>query len=156
GWRGAEPGGMSPASGASRPLTTSKSVVLPAPFGPIRPVIEPRATSRLAPSSACKPPKRFSTERTVSSGSATRDRDAGRSHLDQPSALADRPEQAEQLLAARARRVEVRGTLGRKCGRRDEPVLARHAGHAPHEQPRPAGSELEAPAAPPPRAEPRA
>ena len=35
-----------------------KSVDLPAPFGPIRPVIEPGSTSSVAPSTARTPPKR--------------------------------------------------------------------------------------------------
>ena len=37
------------------------SVVLPEPFGPIRPKRSPRAMSRLTPDSAVKPPKCFDT-----------------------------------------------------------------------------------------------
>ena len=50
---------------ARRPLTTSKSVVFPAPLGPMRPVMLPSPTSRLTPSRAWRPPKRFLTPRTV-------------------------------------------------------------------------------------------
>ena len=43
---------------------TLNAVVLPAPFGPIRPQIWPRATSRETPSSATMPPNRTVTSRT--------------------------------------------------------------------------------------------
>ena len=42
------------------------SVVLPAPFGPIRPQISPRPTSNYTLSSATMPPKRTDTPRTLS------------------------------------------------------------------------------------------
>jgi hypothetical protein len=38
-----------------------KSVVLPDPFGPIRPQISPGATSKETPSSATMPPNRIET-----------------------------------------------------------------------------------------------
>src|SRR4051794_29129539 len=44
-----------------------KSVVLPAPFGPIRPTMLPGATSNDTPSSATMPPKRTATSCTRSS-----------------------------------------------------------------------------------------
>src|SRR5689334_5650176 len=44
-----------------------KSVVLPAPFGPIRPTMRPGATSNDTPSSATMPPKRTATSCTRSS-----------------------------------------------------------------------------------------
>src|SRR5213078_3814291 len=43
--------------GASAPVTTLKSVVLPEPFGPMRAKIVPRGTSRLTLSRALSPPK---------------------------------------------------------------------------------------------------
>src|ERR1700734_3389409 len=43
-----------------------KSVVLPAPFGPIRPQIAPRGTSKETSSSAVTPPKRIVTPWTAS------------------------------------------------------------------------------------------
>ena len=46
-----------PEVGGSRPAMTLKSVVLPAPFGPISPVIEPVSIFKEAPSTAWKPPK---------------------------------------------------------------------------------------------------
>ena len=47
----------SPASGARRPDTTLRSVVLPEPLGPIRPTTSPLATVKETPSSAARPPK---------------------------------------------------------------------------------------------------
>ena len=44
-----------PRSGGIRPETQLKSVVLPAPFGPISPVIVPGSTTRSTPSSARMP-----------------------------------------------------------------------------------------------------
>src|SRR5262249_7199096 len=46
-----------------------KSVVLPAPFGPMSPTTSPGATSRLAPRTAWSPPNRFRTPAT--SGTVT-------------------------------------------------------------------------------------
>ena len=46
-----------PACGRRKPEMQLKSVDLPAPFGPIRPVIEPGSTSSVAPSTARTPPK---------------------------------------------------------------------------------------------------
>jgi hypothetical protein len=45
-----------------------KSVVLPAPFGPIRPTIWPDCTSKETPSSATIPPNRTVRSRTDSTG----------------------------------------------------------------------------------------
>src|ERR1700730_13760571 len=52
---------------------TLTSVVLPAPFGPIRPWIEPCSTSSDTPSTACTPPKcrwTLSSRRSTGSSSA--------------------------------------------------------------------------------------
>ena len=46
-----------PEVGGSAPAITLNSVVLPAPFGPTRPVIDPLAISSEAPSTARKAPK---------------------------------------------------------------------------------------------------
>src|SRR3954452_5039149 len=48
---------QSPASGLSKPVIRLKKVVLPAPLGPIRAVIEPRWTSTRSTSTAVMPPK---------------------------------------------------------------------------------------------------
>ena len=74
---------MRPESGASTPAIRLNSVVLPAPFGPISPVIEPPAISRLAPSTAATPPKRLETPATRIIGytpgpAGARSRTAGR------------------------------------------------------------------------------
>src|SRR5256885_12305869 len=47
---------------------TLKSVVLPAPFGPMMPRRSPRRTSRLTSRTAVRPPKRFVTRSSVSTG----------------------------------------------------------------------------------------
>lgn len=49
----------SPASGEYMPVKTLKSVVLPAPFGPIIPKISFSFTSNVRFDRACRPPKRF-------------------------------------------------------------------------------------------------
>ena len=48
-----------------------KQVVLPAPLGPISPLIEPRSTSNVAPSTATWPPKRLTRPETSSSTSTS-------------------------------------------------------------------------------------
>ena len=49
------------------PRDDVEEVVLPAPFGPIRPATTPRSTSKETPSSATMPPNRNVTSRTESS-----------------------------------------------------------------------------------------
>src|SRR5438270_12790058 len=46
------------------------AVVLPAPFGPIRPTISHSSTVRLSPSIAVRPPKRMVRSRTSSTDTA--------------------------------------------------------------------------------------
>ena len=58
---------ISPLSGANAPATMLKVVVLPAPFGPIRPTIVPSPTSNDTPATARKPRNAFETSRTSSS-----------------------------------------------------------------------------------------
>src|SRR5439155_10444336 len=58
-----------PRPARSKPVRTLKSVVLPAPFGPMRAVITPRWTSRYSTSTAARPPKSRRTRSTVSNGS---------------------------------------------------------------------------------------
>src|SRR5438093_849874 len=60
-----------PSVGGCSPQITLNSVVLPAPFGPIRPVTMPSSTSRSTPWSACTPPNRTSTSATSSSANAS-------------------------------------------------------------------------------------
>src|SRR3990167_6104974 len=55
-----------PASGRRWPVTRLKSVVLPAPFGPMIAAISPRATARLTPATAWKPAKALWTPRPSS------------------------------------------------------------------------------------------
>src|SRR5438128_6819231 len=62
------PSRISPPSAGVRPLITLKSVVLPAPFGPMRPVIEPSRTESVHPASASTPPKRLVIPVTEGSG----------------------------------------------------------------------------------------
>ena len=59
------------ALGRSAPTISLSAVDLPAPLGPIRPVTRPRGIAKLAPSTACTPPKsmrRSLTSRTGSPG----------------------------------------------------------------------------------------
>src|SRR6185436_692824 len=55
-----------PSSGRTNPVTAAKRVVLPAPLGPINAAISPPATSRLAPSTARRPPNILVSPRTSS------------------------------------------------------------------------------------------
>src|SRR3954468_22982615 len=57
-----------PPFGGSNPVMTLNNVVLPAPFGPMRPVTKPGRAEMLTPSSATLPPKRTVTSRTSSEG----------------------------------------------------------------------------------------
>src|SRR5437660_1799255 len=60
-----------PPSAGVRPLIALKSVVLPAPFGPMRPVMEPSPTDSVQPVSASTPPNRLVTPVIVRSGVVT-------------------------------------------------------------------------------------
>src|SRR5579859_6484983 len=62
---------IAPWSGLMKPVARLNSVVLPAPFGPISAVIDPRSTSKVAPSTALRPPKLLTRSRTAKIGSAT-------------------------------------------------------------------------------------
>src|SRR2546423_11168585 len=53
------------------PVTTLNNVVLPAPFGPIKPKISPARTRSVTSERALSPPKRFSTRCTHSNASAS-------------------------------------------------------------------------------------
>src|SRR5260370_14605889 len=50
-----------PVTGGCSPVITLNNVVLPAPFGPIRPVTRPLSASRSTSSRALTPPKRTPT-----------------------------------------------------------------------------------------------
>ena len=53
-----------PPSARTRPVTTLKNVVLPAPLGPMSPMMPPRGTTRSTALSATTPPNAFVTPRT--------------------------------------------------------------------------------------------
>src|SRR6516164_5346763 len=61
---------MLPLSATTLPDTALNSVVLPAPFGPIRAQISPACRSNETPPTATRPPKRTVTSRTHSSGAS--------------------------------------------------------------------------------------
>src|SRR5450759_217141 len=61
---------MRPLPGGKNPLIIENSVVLPAPFGPIKAVTRPASTASETSSIASRPPKRLLTCSTRSSGSA--------------------------------------------------------------------------------------
>src|SRR3974390_236662 len=71
----------------------ANSVVLPAPFGPINPVIRPTATVSETAFTASKPPKRQDTRSTDSRGSAMSGLALGGTR-DTPTACLDQPDQA--------------------------------------------------------------
>src|SRR5581483_8951005 len=90
---------MRPSLGLRKPEMIENSVVLPAPLGPIRAVMAPVSATNDALSTASKPPKRFETFATRSSGSATaalqQTGDAARregDHQDQHAAVDDEVE----------------------------------------------------------------
>ena len=62
---------MTPLVGRMKPEMVSNSVVLPAPFGPIRPTISWLPSSNETSSTARKPPNQRETSRTCSSGPLT-------------------------------------------------------------------------------------
>src|SRR5688572_19428173 len=57
---------ISPDVSGNRPVTTFTAVLLPEPFGPIRPTISPSFTSRSSPSTALTPPKWRAARRSSS------------------------------------------------------------------------------------------
>src|SRR5438270_5645162 len=61
---------MRPAWGATTPVRTFTSVVLPAPLGPMSPVTAPAVTEMETPSTARTPPKWRTTSVATTSGSA--------------------------------------------------------------------------------------
>src|SRR5262250_948593 len=61
-----------PSSGGSTPFNTLKSVVLPAPFGPMIPRIPPSAIEKLTSLTAFKPPNMRDTSSTSRSGPCVR------------------------------------------------------------------------------------
>src|SRR5262249_31687402 len=61
---------MRPSLGARKPAIIANSVVLPAPFGPISAVMRPASAASETRLTASRPPKRFETFSTPSSGSA--------------------------------------------------------------------------------------
>ncbi len=66
-----------PALGSCMPVATLNSVVLPAPFGPMRPMICPSCRSRLTLLTASRPPKRTLTSRSSTAGRSVLTRAAG-------------------------------------------------------------------------------
>ena len=97
-----------PADGFTRPEHTLKMLVLPAPFGPTRPVIMPALTARVTLSTASAPPYlmvRFSTERLV-----------------EPAGRGDR------VAGARAGRAVSAGAAAGRGGWRRAAALARRGG----------------------------
>src|SRR5262249_8241965 len=53
---------MRPSSGGRKPVMQLKSVVLPAPFGPMRPTMSPSSMTKDTSLLATRPPKRLVTE----------------------------------------------------------------------------------------------
>src|SRR3989304_2182778 len=70
GWSGRPPTPTSPPSRARRPQIIEIEVVLPAPFGPRRPYVSPRAISKPTPSTASRAPNRFTSPLQVRVGAS--------------------------------------------------------------------------------------
>ena len=71
--------GSSAPAPATKPVTASMIVVLPAPFGPMSPTTSPGCTSKLTSSTATTPPKRTVRSATVSVAGGTGSGASGRS-----------------------------------------------------------------------------
>src|SRR4051794_9242300 len=115
-----------------RPVRTLKKVVLPAPFGPIRPYTWPGVIVMPTSDSACSPPKRFDTPLTRRMGSliarsarsSLGRHDVARRRRDLPRRRQLAVRQANRQLAARGLRRWRLGAGGAKTamlGRRPEP-----------------------------------
>src|SRR4051794_12760357 len=91
------PNSIWPRSGANAPASRLKMVVLPAPFGPIKPTISPSFTSKLTPATARSPRKAFSSCWTTSRpiGSALL-RPRRRSQQQRPQTMGQKAGGAEQ------------------------------------------------------------
>src|SRR2546427_1696911 len=95
---------------------TLKSVVLPAPFGPIMPRRSPWRTWRLTSRTAVRPPTRFVTRSSVSTssqapeapGEADQSLGGEAHHEDEGRAVDDEVDPGEPRLEARERRAQVR------------------------------------------------
>src|SRR5438552_6955580 len=85
-----------PAVGVCRPVMTLNSVVLPAPFGPMRPVTRLAAASTSTPASAVTPPNRTSTASTRNTDKVVHLLRLGHIHRRGPLADASRRLGAEQ------------------------------------------------------------
>ena len=70
-----------PSFGSCMPVATLNSVVLPAPFGPMRPMICPSCRSRLTLLTASRPPKRTVMSRSSTAGRSVAVRGAGEGSL---------------------------------------------------------------------------
>ena len=121
-----------PAVGACRPHTTLNRVVLPAPLGPMSPVIVPASAARSTSRRAARPPKLTPTRRTSSAVmGSSRGRPAVRSAV---RAHADRGLELVELSAVRGP-VDARPTPRRPPGarrpaaRHDRPAAPRPCGH---------------------------
>src|SRR5438552_3914036 len=86
-----------PAAGSSSPVIALKVVVLPAPFGPMSPVMQSASTSRSTSLTALSPPKRTVRPRTSSSATTVLRGDAQSSIERDELAHRDGTAQADQL-----------------------------------------------------------
>ena len=125
----ASPKRTDPLDGVVKPVTTSRIVVLPAPFGPMSPTTSPGSIAKLTPSTATTPPN-FTT-RSLTASVAARRRVARRRGGRLGDALAGS--------AAPRRRAAAGPTVPRPGGARatTAPRCRRAPGAAPRIAPRP-------------------
>src|SRR5712692_1716405 len=106
---------------------TLTSVVLPAPFGPIKPWIDPSTTSSDTPSTACTPPK---WRRTSSRRSSTDSRSGPPRgpHQGKPAAADDslRPEDDDRDQEEATEDIDVRSGVQKDVGQQRDDQRADH------------------------------
>src|SRR4051794_2459334 len=115
---------MRPVVGSASPARQLKKVDLPAPFGPIRPMISPSSMDRSAPATARRLPNVFDTFSALSSTAPPEFRRDAVPHLMQPAGLEARDDNddaaVEDIREARAAAAEpgVGGGLQRNENQR--------------------------------------
>src|SRR5438067_2234546 len=109
-----------PAVGATMPLMALKKVVLPAPFGPIRPTSSDAPISTLRLDSAVRPPNRTLSSRARRNGSGTAFQPA---HAGQ---ALGQPEHGQDQKRAEQDHVMVRQLQSQKLGKDRKQNRANH------------------------------
>src|SRR5947209_19589422 len=112
---------MRPAVGNVSPARQLKKVDLPAPFGPIRPMISPSSMERSAPATARRLPKAFETFSALSSMAPPESRRDAVPHLVQPARLEARDDDDDAAVenVGEARAAAAEPGVGRSLQRNE-------------------------------------